>query len=479
MTPGPVTWLAVAILLALAGAFIAARLRDPWRAARCGLAFSAGTLVATVAASAAFYLGEPAHDSGLWGSRGAILAVDDLSALLLPLVALLHFLTALATPRARIRQFSATWSLVTEAIALATFGCADPWLLVSLLAAGVLPPLVELVNRGKPVRVYGLHMLLFVALLAAGRSLLEPAADGGLRARSAAAAVALLVAVMVRCGTVPVHAWVTDWFEHASFGIGLLFVAPLTGVYAAARLLVPVAPDWALRVLGIAALVTAVYAAAMATVQRDARRFFAFLFLSHGSLVLVGLEQVHPASLAGGLHVWSSVLLALGGFGLTLRALEARFGRLSLARYHGLYDDSPSLAVCFLLTGLASVGFPGTVGFVGAEMLVHGAVDAEPAVGVAVVAAGALNGIAVLRAYFLLFTGTRHASAISLGITPRERIAVLTMTVLILGGGLFPQPAVTTRYRAAEQLLKARASGNSNPATHDRAHILATGSRAD
>ena len=37
-------------------------------------------------------------------------------------------------------------------------------------------------------------------------------------------------------------------------------------------------------------LVTAVYAAGMAVVQREARRFFAYLFLSHASLVLVGLE---------------------------------------------------------------------------------------------------------------------------------------------------------------------------------------------
>ena len=50
-------------------------------------------------------------------------------------------------------------------------------------------------------------------------------------------------------------------------------------------------------------------------------------------------------------------------------------GRLSLADFHGLYDHSPALAVCFLVTGLASVGFPGTLGFVATELLVDGAVD--------------------------------------------------------------------------------------------------------
>ena len=130
-------------------------------------------------------------------------------------------------------------------------------------------------------------------------------------------------------------------------------------------------------------LATAVYAAGMATIQRDARRFFAYLFLSHASLVLVGLELHTELSLTGALALWFSVLLSLGGFGLTLRALEARFGRLSLAEHHGLYDHSPALAVCFLLTGLASVGFPGTLGFVAAELLVEGAVEANPMVGLA------------------------------------------------------------------------------------------------
>lgn len=150
------------------------------------------------------------------------------------------------------------------------------------------------------------------------------------------------------------------------------------------------------------------------------------------------------------------MILSLGGFGLTLRALEARFGRLPLTDYRGLYEHSPTLAVCFLLTGLASVDFPGTLGFISTELLVDSAVEASPYVGIAVVAAAALNGIAVVRAYFLLFTGTRHVSTVSLGIGLRERIAVLTLAALILGGGLFPQPGVATRVRAAEEILEGR-----------------------
>ena len=143
--------------------------------------------------------------------------------------------------------------------------------------------------------------------------------------------------------------------------------------------------------------------------------------------------------------------------GLDRGDLEARFGRLSLTEFHGLYEHSPTLAVCFLLTGLASVGFPFTLGFISTELLVDSAIEASPYVGIAVVTAAALNGIAVVRAYFLLFTGARHVSTISLGLGLRERIAVLSLAALILGGGLFPQPGVMSRERAVEEILAIRA----------------------
>src|SRR5262249_35813509 len=279
---------------------------------------------------------------------GQLLRIDELNAPLLPVVGLLHFLTALATGRTRMRLFSLAWSLAYEAIRLAVFGCAVPWALIALLAVGTVPGYVGLLNRGKPTRVYVLHMALFVGLLVLGWAFVDPA--GGPETQTAWATVPLLLAVLIRCGTVPAHCWLTDWFEHASFGIALLFVAPLTGVYAAVRLVLPVAPDWVLHSIGLFSLVTAVYAAGMAVVQREARRFFAYLFLSHASLVLVGLELHTTTSLTGALSLWIAVTLSLAGFGLTLRALEARFGRLSLAGFHGLYEHSPMLAVCFLLT---------------------------------------------------------------------------------------------------------------------------------
>ena len=381
---------------------------------------------------------------------------------LLPLVALLHFLTVVATTGGKAARFSFAGLLAAEAVRLATFAVVDPWPLIALLALGTVQPYLELKRRGKSTRVYVLHMALFVGLLTLGWALAE--GDRPVDLRPATAYILLLVAVLVRSGTVPAHLWVADLFENASFGNALLFVTPIAGVYAAVRLVVPVCPDWVLHGIGVFSLVTAAYAAGLAVVQTEARRFFAYLFLSHASLILVGLELHTPISLTGALALWISVALSLGGLGLTLRAVEARFGRLSLTEFRGLYEHSPALAVCFLLTGLGSVGFPGTLGFVAAELLVDGAVGANLAVGVVMVLVAALNGIAVVRAYFLIFTGGRHVSAVPLGITRRERFAVLTLAALILGGGLAPQAGIESRHRAAEALLEQRAKPGAAPA---------------
>src|SRR5262245_51300825 len=446
-----VPWLEWAIALSLVGSLWVSQFRDPMRTFGWGLGFTAGTLACVVLASLGVYVGAaPAGPDGwsvqpyLFGRE--LLALDELSAPLVVVVALLHFLTALATGRTKMRRFSLSWSLASEALRLAIFGCKEPWLLIGLLIAGCAQGYVELINRGKPTRVYVLHMAAFAVLLVVGWAFVD----------TSWASVLLLAAILIRCGSIPAHCWMTDWFEHASFGNALLFVAPLPGVYAAVRLVLPVAPDWVLSGIGLVSLATAVYAAAMAVVQQEARRFFAYLFLSHASLVLVGLELHTPISLTGALALWISVVLSLGGFGLTLRALEARFGRLSLTDFHGLSEQSPKLAMCFALTGLASVGFLGTLGFLSAEILVDGAIQVSPYVGVGVVLAAAINGIAIVRVYLLLFTGARHVSSVSLRVGLRERFAVLTLAALILGGGLFPQPGIVSCHRAAERLLNQR-----------------------
>lgn len=474
-------WLELLITVPALGSLWVGRIRQADVARRHCLVIGSLALVLALGAWLDLYLldASKAHDrwdllAGVFGED--LFIIDQVNAPLLPMAALLYLLTTFATLRTKIRRYSFGWALAGEALLLATFCCGEPWGVVLLASVGVLPPIVELRSRGKPTGVYVLHMSLFAGLLIAGWGLIQ---IQGPSIVSTAGVLMLTAAILIRTGAAPVHCWVTDLFEHATFGTALLFVTPMVGAFCAVRLLLPVAPEWALEGVAVLSLVTAVYASGMALVQHETRRFFCYLFLSHSSLVLVGLETATPIGLTGALCVWLSVGLALTGFGLTLRAIEARMGRLSLRNYHGLYEHVPTLASFFLLTGLASVGFPGTIGFVGSELLIEGAVGIFPYVGAAVVLAAAFNGIAIVYAYFRLFTGARHYATISLHSRLPEKIAVLILSALIVGGGLFPQLGVASRYEAAMAIARARKPVSSNASEHGDDHKVTFNAKID
>jgi NADH-quinone oxidoreductase subunit M len=460
-----IPWLELAILVPILSGTLVSFCRDADNARRWSLVATAITFVLTQGEYLDFQFinSHEADDPGhllSWLLGTEVFVVDEISAPLLAVAAMLFALTALATPRSKIRRFSFSWMLFSEALMLATFSCKQTWIVIGLLAAGTLRPYSELRDRGRPIGVYVFHMAAYVGCLVLGQALVEwenGRADENAHVHSLWALLPLLIAVLIRSGVAPFHCWITDLFEHTTFGTALLFVTPLTGAYVAVRILLPAANDNVLHWMGVLSLITAVYAGGMALVQQEGRRFFCYLFLSHSALVLVGLEMVTPVGLTGALSLWLSLSLSLGGFGLTLRALEARRGRLSLGSFQGLYEHSPVLGICFALTGLASVGFPGTLGFVGSELLVDGAVELySPWIGAAVVCASALNGIAIVKAYFLLFTGTRYASTISLAASRRERFAVFCVAGLLVAGGLIPQYNVAARFKAAAKVLEDR-----------------------
>lgn len=454
-------WIEFAILSSLAGAAFVAPLGDAIRARRIALIAQSVTLFAAVGAWIDFndlHVHE-AHD--LWGlSRflfgSDLLVIDELSAPLFPLVALLYLATTAVTLKTKANRFSFAWNLACGAATLAALSFKEPWLVIAFVIASAVPPGIELRRRGKSVRVYAIHMGLMSFAFVAGQALVD--AEGRIGPMSTAPAALLALGVFIRAGLFPFHVWLTDLFERASFGTALLVAVSMLGDYAALRLVLPSAPDWTLRLLGIGALVTAAYAAGMTLVQTEARRFFCFLFLSSSALTLAGLESGSTVGLTGGLCVWLSVALAVGGFGLTLRAIESREGRISLVDFHGMHDLTPMFATFFLITGLASVGFPGTIGFLGSEMLLDGAVQAYPLVGICVSLATALNGVAVMKAYFAIFGGRRSVGAVSLAARPRERVATLALTLLLLGGAFIPQAGVASRRHAAEELLRDRAT---------------------
>ncbi|MCA9063620.1 MAG: oxidoreductase, partial [Planctomycetaceae bacterium] len=347
MTELHLPWLELAIAIPLIGSLCLFLVKDPVRARSTAAVLCGMTLFCAIGEWLDFasLKSFEAHDHwdlfSLFFQRD-VFVIDELSAPLLPLTALIYLMTVISTLRTKIQRFSFSMTVFSLAVVMATLSCKQPWVIVGLMCLSTVPPWLEMHARGQCTRVYSIHMGLFVVMLIAGLAIVR--ADASPENPSIVAGAMLTFAALLRSGIVPVHCWMTDLFEKATFGTALLFVTPMTGAYVVMRLVLPIAPDWALQSIAVVSLITAVYAAGMALVQKDSRRFFCYLFLSHSSLVLVGLEIVTPIGFAGALCVWASASLSLAGFGLTLRSVEARTGRLSMADFHGFFDQMPTLA---------------------------------------------------------------------------------------------------------------------------------------
>lgn len=398
-----------------------------------------------------------------WRNGGeAIIRVDAFSAVLLPLAAGLWLLTVAVTPRSTLDRNGMRRTALATLITLASFVTESAFVLFLLSAASVgtflsaLPGAAHR-NQRRIVSAYlGGSTLLFgigVALLAGPASANKTVEMLGLWL--------VVIAALVRKGIAPFHAWVPEVFDRGRLGPAILFSAPQVGAYITVVLILPRASPEMLRVIAILALGTAVYGAALALVQSSARRACGYLFVSQSALVMAGLDCTSTTALAGGLLVWLSAGLAFAGLARCVLVLEARRGRLDLTRYHGGYQRMPLLAISFLAMGLACTGFPGTLGFVGQELLIDGAVDAFPVMGFAVVVAAALTGIAVLRMYFSLFCGRADSpshSEILLGLSRRESWTFVSCVIVLIGFGIAPRPLVDSRIAAGRDILRLRAS---------------------
>ena len=97
----------------------------------------------------------------------------------------------------------------------------------------------------------------------------------------------------------------------------------------------------------------------------------------------------------------------------------------------------PLLATGFLFLGLGSIGLPGTIGFLGEELLGHALGHNVGSLAV-VLLASALNGITVLHVYFRLFCGARDAAPQGQRLRLRERLGIVALVFSMIAASLVP-----------------------------------------
>lgn len=196
----------------------------------------------------------------------------------------------------------------------------------------------------------------------------------------------IFLGLSIKMALIPLHGWLPGAYANAPNSIGPLLAATVTKVALVAWVRIEyslIAPGVevshvpVLVLLEDVGVLAAIIGGALALVQTDIKRMFAYGGIGHIGLILVGVSLGNSTALAGGLFylindaVMQAMLFMIAG---------------AVLHYHGAetLDDlkrvsirSPWITGALVVVAVSMVGLPPTGGFFGKWNIVLGALEAE------------------------------------------------------------------------------------------------------
>lgn len=423
----------------------------------------------------------PALPADIW------LGVDGLSLLFLPLTALVTGLALIATHHTLSpSRWPMVWLLVAESAVLGIFTALDLLLLLffwhAALAAvffltgtfGAAPLKRNAACKFLLVNFCGsLPLMLAFILLALNHAqqinsqeplldlsfaypvLLETPTPDSLQP---IVFWLLMLGFAARTPLVPLHTWLPQ-LALAGPASALAQVLGLElGMYGILRFAMGLTPtaavqyDWLLGIIGAATLV---YGALLALRQDHWQRLLAFTSIAHTGLVLIGFASLNLQGLQGALLHLLNVPLVLAGLLLLAGWLQQRGGGADWANCRRLANTSPRWAGVYFVLVAALLGVPGGNVFPADLLLVLGALQAHPSLGMT-----ALVGMVLVAAAWLIFSrrvwlgGSSTGSSGSVtALGTKETWLMVSMLLLLLLLGLWPNFLLTINAQSANVWL--------------------------
>jgi NADH-quinone oxidoreductase subunit M len=274
---------------------------------------------------------------------------------------------------------------------------------------------------------------------------------------------AFALAFSIKVPVFPLHTWLPDAHVEAPTPGSVVLAAVLLkmGTYGYVRFLLPLFPGAAQHETVVAVMLALgtigiLYAAWVAAVQPDAKKLVAYTSVAHMGFVVIGVFGLTVNGIQGGLMVMISHGLSTGALFLLLGMLyERRHSRL-IADFGGLSEVAPWLATAFVITALASIGLPGTSGFVGEFLALLGTFETHPwTAGIAtlgVIFAAYYMLPMVQRIFFNRLTDDHNRTMHDL--TRRELAILIPLIALMLWIGVQPAALMRRMEPSVEAVLE-------------------------
>jgi NADH-quinone oxidoreductase subunit M len=271
--------------------------------------------------------------------------------------------------------------------------------------------------------------------------------------------IAMLASFAVKVPMWPVHTWLPDAHVQAPTAGSVILAGVLLkmGAYGYLRFSLPMLPDASVYyadLIYVLSCIAVVYTSLIALMQEDMKKLIAYSSVAHMGFVTLGIFAFNAQGIEGAIVQMISHGLVSGALFLCVGVVYDRLHSREIARYGGCAHNMPHYAAVFLVFTMASVGLPGTAGFIGEMLVLIGAFKASHWA-----AAFAATGLILGAAYMLwLYRRICFGALVKADVkkmpdlTLREKLIFAPLVVLTILMGVYPKPVLDVLHPSVEKL---------------------------
>ena len=379
--------------------------------------------------------------------------------------------------------------LAMEALMIGVFAAQDLILFYIFFEAGLIPMYLIIGIWGGANRIYASYKFFLYTLLGSLLMLvamlwmISSAGTGDIptlmqhdfpRSAQTLLWLAFFASFAVKVPMFPVHTWLPDAHVQAPTAGSVILAGVLLkmGGYGFVRFSLPMFPqasaELAWLVLALS-MVAVVYTSLIALVQSDMKKLIAYSSVAHMAIVTAGMFAFNRQGLEGGIIVMLSHGLVSGALFLCVGVIYDRLHTREIARYGGLANNMPGYALLFLLFTMASIGLPGTSGFVGEFLSLMGVYQLNTWAALVCTTGIILGAAYMLWLYRRVIFGTAASAetATMRDLSLREWALLLPIGLATLWMGIYPEsflaPIRDDVGRIVERVETARPISDSRP----------------
>ena len=257
--------------------------------------------------------------------------------------------------------------------------------------------------------------------------------------------IAFFASFAVKIPMWPFHTWLPDAHVEAPTAGSVILAGVLLkmGGYGFIRFSIGMLPEASLYFTPFIIILSAIaiiYTSLVALAQTDMKKLIAYSSVAHMGMVTIGIFIVNQQGLEGAMIQMISHGIVSAALFLIVGIIYDRMHTREINFYGGLVNLMPRYSVVFMIIMLASVGLPGTSGFIGEFLIILGAFKYNTFVALVAALGIVLGAIYMLYLYKNIIFGVVNNEKLKdiLDLDLREKLILYPLVVLVLIIGIFP-----------------------------------------